>query len=62
MPNDTCVKFTFPFIDTWRIEYENVNPNMKIHNHPIGPGGGSKEFTESTVEFGATDVTLSEND
>jgi ABC-type phosphate transport system substrate-binding protein len=54
--NDVCVKFTFPLIDTWSIEYENVNPNVKINIHPIGPGGDSKRFTESTVEFDATHV------
>ena len=49
--NDECVKFTFPLIDTWSIEYENVNPNVKINNQSSDPGGDSKQFTESTVEF-----------
>ena len=49
--NDACVKFTFPLIDTWSIEYENVNPNVKINTQSSDPGGDSKQFTESTVEF-----------
>jgi ABC-type phosphate transport system substrate-binding protein len=61
-PNGASVKFTFPLIDTWSIEYENENSNVKINNQSIDPGVGSKRFTESTVELGANHVPLSEND
>ncbi len=54
--------FPFPLIDTWRVEYQNVNPNVSINYQSIGSGGGIKQFTEKTVDFGASDAPLSGNE
>jgi len=50
--------FPFPLIDTWRVEYQTVDPNTNINYQSIGSGGGVKQFTENTVDFGATDAPL----
>jgi len=49
-------------IDTWRVEYQNVNPNVNINYQSIGSGGGIRQFTERTVDFGASDAPLDAND
>src|ERR671918_2585353 len=60
--NGAGATFPFPLVDTWRVEYQNVNPNVNINYQSIGSGGGIRQFTERTVDFGASDAPLSEND
>src|SRR5574339_20139 len=60
--NGAGATFPFPLIDTWRVEYQNVKPDVNINYQSIGSGGGIKQFTEKTVDFGATDAPLSQNE
>ena len=60
--NGAGATFPFPLIDTWRVEYPNVNPNVNINYQSIGSGGGVKQFTERTVDFGASDAPLTKNE
>jgi phosphate transport system permease protein/phosphate transport system substrate-binding protein len=54
--------FPFPLIDTWRVEYPTVRPDVSINYQSIGSGGGVKQFIEKTVDFGATDAPLTANE
>ncbi|MEM3160663.1 MAG: phosphate ABC transporter substrate-binding protein PstS, partial [Nitrososphaera sp.] len=54
--------FPFPLIDTWRVEYQKVKSDVNINYQSIGSGGGIKQFTEKTVDFGATDAPLSSSE
>src|SRR5919199_6097824 len=60
--NGAGATFPFPLIDSWRVEYQRIKPEVNINYQSIGSGGGVKQFTEKTVDFGATDapLTLSE--
>jgi phosphate transport system substrate-binding protein len=60
--NGAGATFPFPLIDTWRVEYKKVNPDVNINYASIGSGGGIKQFLEKTVDFGATDAPLSESE
>lgn len=60
--NGAGATFPFPLIDTWRVEYQNVKPDVNINYQSIGSGGGIKQFTEKTVDFGATDAPLNEEE
>ena len=60
--NGAGATFPFPLIDTWRVEYQKVNPDVSLNYASIGSGGGIKQFTEKTVDFGATDAPLSESE
>jgi phosphate transport system permease protein/phosphate transport system substrate-binding protein len=60
--NGAGATFPFPLIDTWRVEYQQVNPSVSINYQSIGSGGGVKQFTEKTVDFGATDAPLTESE
>src|ERR671939_1154379 len=56
--NGAGATFPFPLIDTWRVEYQTVKPDVNINYQSIGSGGGVKQFIENTVDFGATDAPL----
>ena len=56
--NGAGATFPFPLIDTWRVEYQKIKPNVNINYQSIGSGGGVKQFTEKTVDFGASDAPL----
>jgi phosphate transport system substrate-binding protein len=60
--NGAGATFPFPLIDTWRVEYQQVNPSTSINYQSIGSGGGVKQFTEKTVDFGASDAPLTESE
>src|SRR5215216_2088045 len=60
--NGAGATFPFPLIDTWRVEYQSVNPSVNINYQSIGSGGGVKQFTEKTVDFGASDAPLSQEE
>ena len=60
--NGAGATFPFPLIDTWRVEYQKVHPEANINYQSIGSGGGIKQFTAKTVDFGATDAPLSKNE
>jgi phosphate ABC transporter phosphate-binding protein len=57
--NGAGATFPFPLIDTWRVEYPEVQPGVSINYQSIGSGGGIAQFTAKTVDFGATDAPLS---
>jgi phosphate transport system substrate-binding protein len=59
--NGAGATFPFPLIDTWRVQYQKVQPNVNINYQSIGSGGGIKQFTAKTVDFGASDAPLSVN-
>jgi phosphate transport system permease protein/phosphate transport system substrate-binding protein len=60
--NGAGATFPFPLIDTWRVEYQKVKPDVNINYQSIGSGGGIKQFTAKTVDFGATDAPLTQNE
>ncbi len=56
--NGAGATFPFPLIDTWRVEYQDVQPDVSINYQSIGSGGGIAQFTALTVDFGASDAPL----
>lgn len=46
--------FPFPIYSKWFSEY-NKKTGVQINYQSIGSGGGIKQYTEKTVDFGATD-------
>lgn len=60
--NGAGATFPFPLIDTWRVEYQSVNPSISLNYQSIGSGGGVRQFTERTVDFGASDAPLAEEE
>src|SRR5439155_20293826 len=56
--NGAGATFPFPLIDTWRVAYQKIHPDVNINYQSIGSGGGVKQFTAKTVDFGASDAPL----
>jgi len=47
--------FIYPAISKWFDEYSKTNSNVMFNYQAIGSGGGIKQITAKTVDFGATD-------
>lgn len=54
--------FVNPLMQKWVSEYGKLNPNVRIDYQSIGSGGGVKQTKERTIQFGATDVAMGEED
>jgi phosphate transport system substrate-binding protein len=59
--NGAGATFPAPLYQKWFSEYNKLNPNIKFNYQAIGSGGGIKQFTEGTVDFGATDAFLKDD-
>ena len=53
--NGAGATFPYPMYSKWFNEYHNLHPNIQINYQSIGSGGGIRQVTEGTVDFGATD-------
>lgn len=54
--------FPFPLYSKWMSEYNKLHPEVKINYQSIGSGGGIRQITSGTVDFGASDAPMSEAD
>ncbi|MGH2406664.1 MAG: phosphate ABC transporter substrate-binding protein PstS [Candidatus Limnocylindrales bacterium] len=50
--------FPFPLYSRWFYEYAFIDPSVKFNYQSIGSGGGIKQITARTVDFGASDAIL----
>jgi phosphate transport system substrate-binding protein len=50
--------FPFPLYSKWFYDYAYVDPSVKFNYQSIGSGGGIKQITAKTVDFGASDAIL----
>jgi phosphate transport system substrate-binding protein len=57
MLNGAGATFPYPVYSAWANEYNKIT-GMKLNYQSIGSGGGIKQITERTVDFGATDKPL----
>ena len=56
--NGAGATFPFPIYSKWFSEYNKAHPNVQINYQSIGSGGGIKQITEKTVDFGASDAPM----
>jgi phosphate ABC transporter phosphate-binding protein len=52
--------FPAPLIQTWTVQYKQLNPAVTINYNAIGSGAGIQQITAKTVDFGASDAPLSD--
>jgi phosphate transport system substrate-binding protein len=55
--NGAGATFPYPVYSAWSFEYSKVS-GMQLNYQSIGSGGGIKQITERTVDFGASDKPL----
>src|SRR5512135_2356655 len=53
--------FPNPIYQKWFSEYHKLHPNVQINYQSIGSGGGIKQITEGTVDFGASDGPMNDD-
>ncbi len=54
---------TFPNIiyQDWMLTYNQTHPDVKLNYQSIGSGGGIRQFSDGTVDFGASDAPMSDS-
>ena len=58
--NGAGATFPYPMYSKWFDEYRKKNPAVEINYQSIGSGGGIKQVTEGTVDFGASDGPMND--
>ncbi len=52
--------FPYPLYSKWFYEYSNAHPDVNFNYQSIGSGGGIRQITAGTIDFGATDAPMKE--
>ena len=54
--------FPAPLYQRWFSDFNKANPNVQINYQSIGSGAGVEQFTAGTVDFGASDVAMKDDE
>lgn len=54
--------FPAPLYQRWFSEYNQQNPGVQISYQSVGSGAGVEQYLQGTVDFGATDAPLTEEE
>lgn len=60
--NGAGATFPYPIYSKWFSEYQKKNTNVEFNYQSIGSGGGIKQVLAQTVDFGATDAPMSDEE
>ena len=58
--NGAGATFPYPMYSKWFDEYHKIKPGIQINYQSIGSGGGIRQITEGTVDFGASDGPMND--
>lgn len=56
--NGAGATFPYPLYSKWFDAYTKVDPDVRFNYQSIGSGGGIKQILEQTVDFGASDAPM----
>jgi phosphate transport system substrate-binding protein len=59
--NAAGATFPYPIYSKWFNEYHKLHPNITINYQSIGSGGGIRQLSAGTVDFGASDMPLKDD-
>jgi phosphate transport system substrate-binding protein len=54
--------FPFPLYSKWFSDYNKLRPELRFNYQSIGSGGGIKQISERTVDFGASDAPMTDEE
>ena len=60
--NGAGATFPYPLYSKWIAEYNKQFPNIRINYQSIGSGGGIRQIIAGTVDFGATDAPMKDDE
>ena len=58
--NGAGATFPNPMYSKWFSEYHKLHADVQINYQPIGSGGGIRQVTAGTVDFGASDMPMTD--
>ncbi len=58
--NAAGATFPYPIYSKWFDEYHKLHPNIQINYQSIGSGGGIQQLLQGTVDFGASDGPMTD--
>ena len=58
--NGAGATFPAPIYQKWFEEYHKAHPDVQINYQSIGSGGGITQLTQGTVDFGASDMPMTD--
>jgi phosphate transport system substrate-binding protein len=61
MINGAGATFPYPIYSKWFDEYAKIDPSVRFNYQSIGSGGGQKQISAQTVDFGASDGPMSDD-
>lgn len=61
MINGAGATFPYPIYSKWFDEYAKVDPSVRFNYQSIGSGGGQKQIMAQTVDFGASDGPMTDD-
>ena len=59
--NAAGATFPYPIYSKWFNEYRKLHPGVTINYQSIGSGGGIRQLSAGTVDFGASDMPLKDD-
>ena len=59
--NGAGATFPYPMYSKWFSEYHKVHSDIQINYQSIGSGGGIRQVSEGTVDFGASDMPMTDD-
>src|SRR5260370_41957508 len=59
--NGAGATFPYPIYSKWFSEYLKLHPDIQINYQPIGSGGGIRQVIAGTVDFGASDGPMTDD-
>ena len=54
--------FPAPLYNRWFEDYVKAHPNAQVGYQPVGSGAGVTQFTNKTVDFGASDAAMTDEE
>ena len=58
--NAAGATFPYPIYSKWFTEYNRIHPDIQINYQSIGSGGGIRQLQAGTVDFGASDAPMTD--
>jgi phosphate transport system substrate-binding protein len=59
--NGAGATFPYPIYSKWFSEYHKLHPDVQFNYQPIGSGGGIRQLQTGTVDFGASDQPVADD-
>src|SRR3954468_19608650 len=59
--NGAGATLPYPIYSKWFDEYRKIDPSVAFNYQSIGSGGGQKQILAQTVDFGASDGPMSDD-